>query len=110
MTTDTIEKKLDKVRESYILSLAEKRVSIQTLWQKLLTDWQTPVFNELYIVIHSMAGSAGTFNLEKITQCARIVVELFKENKSNEIKPDDALLQTIDSELDKLLIIIAQTK
>jgi len=110
MTTDTIEKKLDKVRESYISSLVDKKISIQTLWQELLVDWQTPVFNELYIVIHSMAGSAGTFNLEKITQHARIVVELFKENKSNEKKPDEELLQTIENELGKLLTIIGQTK
>ena len=68
MTTETIEKKLNKVRESYISSLAEKKVSIQTLWQELLTDWKIPIFNELYIVIHSMAGSAGTFNLKTITQ------------------------------------------
>ncbi len=110
MTTETLEKKLNKVRESYILSLAKKKTLLQTLWQELLTDWQTPVFNELYIIIHSMAGSAGTFNLEKVTQHARMVVELFKDNKSNETKPDEALLQTIENALDKLFSSIEKIK
>ncbi len=110
MNIDNIQKRLNEVRNSYISSLTDKKMTLQTLWQELQSDWQAPKFDEFYIIIHSLAGSAGTFELPEITDTARAIVDLFKENKTSAKKPSEALLTKLDSKLSLLLKAMEQAK
>jgi len=110
MSRDNLHKKFNQVRESYIVSLNDKKKSLQQHWQELQTDWHTQTYDELYIIIHSLAGSAGTFDLPDITDSARAIIDLFKENKTARNNPDKTLLNKIEEKLDYLIKVMDQAK
>lgn len=80
MSPAEIEARLAEVRRSYIMSLADKREDIVTKWTALNAEWSDETYQSLYLIIHSLAGSAETFGLADITQDARKVVDLFKQH------------------------------
>ena len=110
MSSDNIQKQLDNIRISYIESLADKKDAIQVLWQELQVNWQPEAYEKLYIIVHSLAGSAGTFDLPDITDKARAVVELFKENKTAKKTLSDRLINQTDTLLTQLLNAMISAK
>ena len=110
MSQENIKKQLQKVRASYLASFKDKINSIEELWQELQINWQPQLYEELYIIVHSLAGSAGTFDLPDITDSARAIVDMFKENKTSVNKPDEALLNKIDLKFNYLLKTMEQAK
>jgi len=110
MSQEHIQKQLKTIRASYLASLKDKNCSIQRLWKELQASWQAKTFEELYIIIHSLAGSAGTFDLPDITDQARVVVDLFKENKTGKKRPNDELVEQINAVLDQLLDSLRMAK
>jgi len=75
-----IEARLAEVRRSYISSLRDKRDAIETQWSRLSTQWDAEAYQSLYLIIHTLAGSAETFGLANISQEARILVDQFKQH------------------------------
>jgi chemotaxis protein histidine kinase CheA len=80
LSQEEIEARLAEVRMSYLNSLSDKREAIETQWTTLSTQWQPDTYQSLYLIIHSLAGSAETFGLAEITRDARAVIDLFKHH------------------------------
>ena len=75
-----IEARLAELRSVYLASLAEKREAVVTHWAGLTQRWQPENYQALYLIIHTLAGSAETFGLPEVTLAARRVVDLFKQH------------------------------
>ena len=73
-----IEAQLTEVRRSYIASLEQKHEAIAMKWVTLCEQWDHETYQSLYLIIHSLAGSAETFGLADITRDARRVLHQFK--------------------------------
>jgi|GEM_PF-1920523 chemotaxis protein histidine kinase CheA len=102
MSPAEIEARLAEVRKSYIMSLTEKREAIVTKWATLSAQWNDETYQSLYLIIHSLAGSAETFGLAAITRDARKVVDLFKQHA--EQRPlDSQTVQTITTGIEQLV-------
>jgi HPt (histidine-containing phosphotransfer) domain-containing protein len=97
-----IEARLAEVRRSYIASLEEKRDAIVTKWAMLCRQWNDETYQSLYLIIHSLAGSAETFGLATITQDARKVVGLFKQH-ANQYPLDAQIVQAITADIQHLI-------
>lgn len=101
MSKESIQEKLEKVRLSYITTLDEKREDIETHWRELNESWDDETYNSLYMVIHSIAGSAETFGFPELTQRARSVIDQFKQTGSSPL--DSHLSKKIDAKIIELL-------
>lgn len=97
-----IEARLAEVRRSYLTSLLEKRQAIVTKWAALCEQWQEETYQSLYLIIHSLAGSAETFGLSDITRDARKVIDLFKQ-QAGRGKLDMHFQPVITASIDQLV-------
>ena len=97
-----IEARLLEVRLSYVASLVEKRDTMLAQWTALCTHWQQDTFQSLYLIVHSLAGSAETFGLADITHDARKLVEQFKRH-TPEQPFDTATSAKISADMDQLV-------
>ena len=104
MSDESIQEKLEKVRQSYIASLDEKRKTIASDWTSLKENWDEDTYQNMYMVIHGIAGSAETFGFPELTQQARNVIDQLK--KTNSTRPDTRLENNIDREILGILEII----
>ena len=102
-----IEAQLAEVRRSYIAALGPKRDSIVRQWTGLCEQWNHETFQSLYLVIHSLAGSAETFGLAQITQDARKVVDQFKQYANQQPPPTD-VISTISTDIEQLVVSMNQ--
>ena len=60
-------------------------------WAALSTQWHHETYQSLYLIIHSLAGSAETFGLNDITQDARKVIDLFKQHTEQQPLDSDVM-------------------
>lgn len=81
LSQSEIEARLAEVRRSYIASLEQKRDAIEMHWSALCIQWHADTYQSLYLIIHSLAGSAETFGLADVSHSARKLVEQFKRKK-----------------------------
>ena len=91
LSPEEIEARLAEVRRSYIASLAEKREAVVMQWAALSTQWHHETYQSLYLIIHSLAGSAETFGLNDITQDARKGIDLFKQHTEQQPLDSDVM-------------------
>lgn len=101
-----IQAQLDAVRISYIASLRDKQEAVYTHWNKLKTGWCAEAFDQLYMVIHGLAGSAETFGFPQITKQARLVVNYFKSLNPHAAPVAADYVTEIDQEVLKLLELL----
>lgn len=97
-----IEARLAEVRRSYIASLEEKRDTIERQWAMLSGQWNDETYQSLYLIIHSLAGSAETFGLASVTRDARKVVDLFKQH-AYQHPIDIQMVPTITNDIQHLI-------
>ena len=89
----TLEDELQKLKKSYVEYLPEKIKEIQNLWNNQVNNGQPETLEELHIMIHSIAGSAGTFGFDdmgKVAHSADNILKDYREagvssGKSNEL-------------------------
>ena len=105
-----IQAQLDAVRTSYIASLINKRESLRSNWDQLKSCWAADVFDQLYLIIHGLAGSAETFGFPQITQQARTVVNYFKKLNPHTAPISHDEINEINQEIMKLLQLLQQPK
>ncbi len=66
------ELKLQRMRESYKQSLADKKQDIERDWsQCLLSDWRRDEVHNLAARLHKLAGSAGLYGFTALGDAAR---------------------------------------
>jgi HPt (histidine-containing phosphotransfer) domain-containing protein len=97
MANENIQEKLEKVRLSYISTLVDKRHNINTQWNSLKQNWEQESYDNMYMIIHGIAGSAETFGFPELTQSARSVIDYLKENKQD--LPSAELIQTLENKI-----------
>lgn len=97
MSQAEFEAQLADIRKAYISSLKEKRDTISSKWATLSREWDKESYDSLYLVIHSLAGSAQTFDLDDITHHARSVIQQFKQEVKQDSMPAACVPQINDS-------------
>lgn len=97
-----IEAQLAEVRRSYIASLEQKRDDIVNQWTALCAQWNPDTYQSLYLIIHSLAGSAETFDLAEVTHDARMVVNQFKQH-AHQQPPADPVIPAITAAIQRLV-------
>ncbi|MBF0371068.1 MAG: EAL domain-containing protein [Magnetococcales bacterium] len=95
--------KLLAIRTEWAAKLPEKLQQMQTLWQNLQKGaWQPEQLRELHRLVHSLAGSGGTFGFPQIGLEARKVEILLKNFLEEEDPPGKSEQNKISAELDRL--------
>lgn len=103
-TGESIKEKLEKVRQSYISTLIEKRNAIDTHWSVLKENADEETGSKMYLIIHGIAGSAETFGFPELTKQARSTLDYIKEvNTANSVM---RLTDEINRELEKLIVLL----
>lgn len=104
MSNPDIEARLAELKQAYMASLAAKHLSLVTLWAGLCTQWTSVGFDELYRLVHSLAGSAETFGFADITQAARAVVDDFR--MLDKKQPSQTQQARLEQKLAALLVLL----
>ncbi|MEJ2360305.1 MAG: Hpt domain-containing protein [Gammaproteobacteria bacterium] len=99
---EEIEARLNAIRQDYLCSLQEKRDAIMANRAALQRNWDNDVYHALYLIVHSLAGSAETFGLVELTRTARSLVNAFKQYGDEHALPAEAFARC-SNELDQLL-------
>lgn len=79
LSPEEIAARLAEVRRSYLSSLQDKRDTIVSHWSSLRTQWNDETYQALYLLVHTLAGSAETFDLANVGRDARNLVDAFKQ-------------------------------
>lgn len=83
----------------YLESLPGKKAGIQASWKEVQSsDWDKGALAELRILVHRLAGSAGSYGLENLGVAASSLDESLKPGT---VTP--ALRQSIRQQLNELL-------
>ena len=94
--------KLQALREAFGAKLPERLAAIRRLWLALRENPDdTSLSDEFYRLIHSMAGSSGTFGYHQFGACARHLEQFLLQNKSMGYSDSDSI-KTIDRTLAQL--------
>jgi len=104
-----IQAQLDAIRISYIASLKDKHDAVLGNWESLKSDWGADTYDQLYLVIHGLAGSAETFGFPQITRQARNVVNQFKKLNPHTAPASIETVRDVDLDILKLLDLLRQT-
>ncbi|MDH5325340.1 MAG: EAL domain-containing protein [Gammaproteobacteria bacterium] len=85
------QRKLDRIREDYLRELPEKIAGVEQLWSELVhCAWDDGEFSQFHIKVHSLAGSAGTFGLEELSNAARQLSDLLTHISTTQRRPDES--------------------
>ena len=106
--TEDINAKFAKVRESYINSLHEKITQINNLWSALKKEWNEEAYDQLYLYVHSMAGSAETFGFPELTAIARQAVNKLRELHEHPDADNTQLIAELNESYRVLSLVISE--
>jgi len=70
-----LEARLAEIRRSYLISLGEKTEAIRLFRTELCQQWNDDTYHDLFMILHSLAGSAETFGFAEVSAAARVLVE-----------------------------------
>lgn len=99
ISNDVLEQ-LQKLRDIFIATLPEKLTTIDRLWQAV--KQQGDSVDELYLVVHSLTGSAGTFGHQQLSDAARHLEQILQPHLSNTDFLTATTIRAIETELNKL--------
>lgn len=95
---------LQKLQENFIATLPEKLTTIDRLWQAVKQQGDNT--DELYLVIHSLTGSAGTFGQQQLGDVARQLEQILQPHLSNAESLTATTIRAIETELNRLKELI----
>jgi len=107
---EILKKSLDDLKDAFVSQLDDKVAAIESAWQDIKNDdWNPDNASALRILVHSMAGTAGTFGFNKLSDYSRQLDIFLSELIANidEISPDytskaSSLLNSLLNEIDVL--------
>lgn len=100
---DDFQNKFDEVKRSYIANLKEKKQRLYELWSQLTQHWNEYDYEELYRIVHSIAGGAETFGFAEATQKARSTVELLRHTEG---KAEAIVMSELAQRLNELHLVL----
>lgn len=74
----SLEEKLALLQKTYYEKLPGRIDEIESLWVEMKKNWETGPAESMHRLIHSIAGSGGTFGSIEITTTARKLETIFK--------------------------------
>jgi len=101
-SVNNIEEKLRGLRNSYIQHLPGKIKDVQKLWNSLCNGWQNETIDELHRIVHSLAGSAGTFGFAQMGEIARSADNILKNYRDTEMPPHNSVKDELEDIFEKL--------
>ena len=84
------QERLRKLQESYRRGLPAKLERVQSLGTELCEEWPTEGFEDLFHLVHKMAGSAATFGYEPLGQAAAKLEDRLRVFRDEDRGPDAA--------------------
>ncbi len=87
-----------QLQQAYKLKLPEKIDEIEVIWSGLKLS-QDQGFTVLHLKLHSLVGTAGTYNALVVSNLARKIEIIIKSLLNNEIELNNELIASIDSYL-----------
>lgn len=75
--------KLQELTDAYAKNLPDKIWEIASGWEKLKHDWSSKNWDDLYRLVHTLTGTAGTFGFTQISDCARQFSNLLTNSKNS---------------------------
>ena len=107
---EVIRKKLAAVRRSYASQLPDKITAIETEWRGCLEGaWNLERFRGLHRMVHTLAGSGGTFGFTGLGRAAREMEIQLKAALETGRKPTKAQVGRIEGRLSDLQAAWADT-
>ena len=91
---DPVEKLL-QLQQKFKSKLSARISDIESSWLRL-RDEETPDFNDLHLMLHSLVGAAGTFGASIVSTYTRKVETQIKLLLNNELILNDAVTEEID--------------
>lgn len=92
--------KLQELTNAYAKNLPDKIWEIASGWEKLKHDWTSNNWEDLYRLVHTLTGTAGTFGFKQISECAREFSNLLNNSKNS--APNKAELHSFENAVAKL--------
>jgi len=93
----TISEMLDKLREGFLEDLP---VRINKIESEIMSSQDTDAYDELFRMVHSLKGSAGSYNFHELTKIAHnmedVMLFLMQKNRFAESSTVEILLSFID--------------
>lgn len=103
-SAETIQARIAAMREDYIRQLPQKAEELCSLWQDIKTlGWNKKSADNFRIIIHSLAGTAGTFQLFDLSNSARTLDTLLSDIAFNSNDPGQEQRANIEKLFNALL-------
>lgn len=99
---DDVQARLQALRESYAKQLPDKMTAIQTHWHLLQATWDWQTLEQLHRLIHSIAGSGGSFGFHVLGNQAREIEIELKHWRKEKIYPGPEQQAAIGQKLAQL--------
>lgn len=101
---ETIQARIAEMKQDYIRQLPEKAEELCALWQDIKEQGWTPEpANNFRISIHSLAGTAGTFELFELSDSARVLDNLLGDIEFAQNAPSTEDMEKIEQQFNTLL-------
>lgn len=101
---------LAEERERYVSSLAAKRDAIRKAWHQLSIQKKPPhAVDEFMQLIHRLAGSAGSYGMDQLSDAARVLEDVLIAEQQN--NPTELTIQVAFQDLmDAFAIILKRMR
>lgn len=107
--TVSLDDQLAELRKSYVKQLPNKLAEIRKAQEDALsTSYNQEAMFKFYRLAHSLAGSGAIYGFAVIGDKARALELALKPHADAMTPPPDALLQTIQQQLQDLEVLIEQ--
>jgi len=106
-----MEARLAEIRRSYLDSLCEKREAIYSCWRELSQQWNTETYRKLFMIVHSLAGSAETFGFAEVSATARVLMEQLRPLADGDVSIQPSLaMAKMQADYEQLLASLKLTQ
>ncbi len=95
-----------RLTQRYLNSLPGKQSELESCWEAVCAnDWNAKVLARLKSPVHRLAGSAGSYGLDKLCAAAQALDRLLKVSDSSPVRRGD-----IQREFERLLEVLAEAQ
>lgn len=97
MSDDSVSDILEHLRQGFLDDMPVRVIKIE---EEIMSSKEADSYDELFRMVHSLKGSAGSYNFHVITKIAHdmedVMLELLQQNQFGEASMIDLLLKFID--------------
>ncbi len=102
-----VDEQLKKLQEEYAGQIPGKIQQIKIIWEELTQgEWNRESFKNMHLIAHSLSGSGKTFGFHALSEAARNLELLLKQNSESDVLPAAGQREQINKMLNALENII----